>query len=102
MAAPVAANAAAAYATTATREASPLEARGGDGSSFADVLQTVGQQAMQAGLRSEQVAMQAALGRADITDVVMAVNAAEVTLQTVVGVRDRMVQAYQEILRMPI
>jgi flagellar biosynthetic protein FliQ len=34
--------------------------------------------------------------------VVEAVNAAELTLQTVVAVRDRMIAAYQEILRMPI
>jgi flagellar hook-basal body complex protein FliE len=33
---------------------------------------------------------------------VTAVSAAEVTMQAVVAVRDRVVQAYQEILRMPI
>ena len=31
-----------------------------------------------------------------------AVNAAELTLQTVVAVRDRMITAYQDIIRMPI
>jgi flagellar hook-basal body complex protein FliE len=34
--------------------------------------------------------------------VVAAVHAAEITLQTVVAVRDRMISAYQDILRMPI
>jgi flagellar hook-basal body complex protein FliE len=33
---------------------------------------------------------------------VEAVNAAEITLQTVVALRDRMISAYQEILRMPM
>ena len=41
-------------------------------------------------------------GEADVTDVVMAVTNAETTLQTVVAVRDRVMAAYQEILRMPI
>ncbi len=35
-------------------------------------------------------------------DVVQAVSNAELTLQTVVAVRDRVVNAYQEIMRMPI
>ena len=32
----------------------------------------------------------------------IAVTNAEITLQTVVSIRDRVIQAYQEILRMPI
>jgi flagellar hook-basal body complex protein FliE len=35
-------------------------------------------------------------------DVVTAVSNAEMTLQTVVAVRDRVLNAYQEIMRMPI
>jgi flagellar hook-basal body complex protein FliE len=46
--------------------------------------------------------MKAITGKADLNDVIVAVNDAEMTLQTVVGLRDRMIQAYQEILRMPI
>jgi flagellar hook-basal body complex protein FliE len=41
-------------------------------------------------------------GGGDPLDVVTAITSAEVTLQTVVAVRDKMIQAYQEILRMPI
>ena len=41
-------------------------------------------------------------GQVDIRDVVMAVNNAEVTLQTAVAVRDKVIAAYQEIMRMPI
>jgi flagellar hook-basal body complex protein FliE len=39
---------------------------------------------------------------ADLTEVVQAVTSAEVTLQTVVSIRDRLVSAFQEIMRMPI
>lgn len=38
----------------------------------------------------------------DLLDVASAVNNAELTIETVVAVRDKMVNAYQEILRMPI
>ena len=46
--------------------------------------------------------MQAVANQADLNDIVTAVNNAEMTLQTVVAIRDRVIQAYQEILRMPI
>ena len=44
----------------------------------------------------------AVAGEADILEVVSAVSNAEMTLQTVVAVRDRVLGAYQEIMRMPI
>ena len=63
--------------------------------------QTLGE-ALQAGRKSEAIATTALSGHAGLQEVVEAVNAAEVTLQTVVAVRDRMIAAYQDILRMPI
>lgn len=51
---------------------------------------------------SEQTTMQAVQGQADLTDVVTAVSNAEVTLQTAVAVRDKVVEAYQNVMRMPI
>ncbi len=41
-------------------------------------------------------------GKGDLIDVVTAVGAAESALDTVVAVRDRMVNAYSEIMRMQI
>ena len=41
-------------------------------------------------------------GQADMVDVVNAVNTAEITLDTVVAVRDKVIAAYQDIMRMPI
>lgn len=40
--------------------------------------------------------------QADITDVVTAISNAELTLKTVIEVRDRLVAAHQEIMKMPI
>lgn len=51
---------------------------------------------------SEQVSQAAVLGKADITQVAQAVNNADVTLQSVVAIRDKVVAAYQQILNMPI
>ncbi|NBX04163.1 MAG: flagellar hook-basal body complex protein FliE, partial [Alphaproteobacteria bacterium] len=41
-------------------------------------------------------------GKVDLTDLVTAVSSAELTLNTVVAVRDKVINAYQEIIRMPI
>lgn len=51
---------------------------------------------------AEQMTAAAAVGDADLVDVVTAVSAAELSLETVVAVRDEVVRAYQEILKMPI
>jgi len=75
---------------------------GGGGVSFTDMLRSAAGASENTLTKSENVGLQAVAQKADIVDVVTAVNAAEVTLETVVAVRDRMVQAYQEIMRMPI
>lgn len=51
---------------------------------------------------AEHGSMQAIAGGGNITDVVTAVAKAELALHTTVAVRDRVVQAYQDIMRMPI
>ena len=71
-------------------------------SSFVDLVKEVGEKSVEAGKAAELATASAVAGEADLTDVVTAVSNAEMTLQTVVTVRDRVVAAYQEILRMPI
>lgn len=77
-------------------------AGGSDGITFSDFLQSKAQDALETMKTSEKTSAQAVTGEADLTDVVQAVTAAEVTLQTVIAVRDRLIGAYQEIMRMPI
>ena len=74
----------------------------GGGVSFSSFLKTKASDSIQALRGGEEMAARAVTEDADITDVVQAVTNAEITLQTVVAVRDRMVSAYQEIMRMPI
>jgi flagellar hook-basal body complex protein FliE len=77
------------------REAQP-------GASFADMLGKLGNDALDAGAKADQASVAAIEGTADVAEVVTAVANAELALQTVVAVRDQVVTAYQEIMRMPI
>lgn len=79
-----------------------MEARDTEGPSFSELLQNIKTDAVQTGKNDEKQSMLAAAGQANVSDVVTAVSAAEVTLQAVTAVRDRVISAYQEIMRMPI
>lgn len=70
--------------------------------SFATSLKDAAQSAIESLKASEQQSINGVAGQVDIRDVVLAVNNAEVTLQTAIAVRDKVIQAYQEIMRMPI
>lgn len=78
------------------------EGAGLDGGEFTNLIGNVLKQAQSAGRHAEAQGLAAISGRADVVDVVTAVSAAEATLETVLAVRDQVIQAYQEILRMPI
>ena len=80
-----------------------MEARSGPvGKSFADFVTNFVDSAKSAGVAAESATVQAVNGSADLNEIVTAVANAEIMLQTVVTVRDRVIQAYQEILKMPI
>lgn len=72
------------------------------GISFSDYLKDKTRESINTMKTGETMSAKAITGEADLTDVVQAVTDAELTLQTVVAVRDRMISAYQEIMRMPI
>ena len=72
------------------------------GSRFVDMVRTAAQDTIDSTRQAEQLSMEGVAGQASVTEVVTAVADAEATLQTVVAVRDRIISAYQEILRMPI
>lgn len=72
------------------------------GKDFSSYVQDAAAEAVQSLHRGEALSKAGIAGSADLNDVVAAVNDAEMTLQTVTTLRDKLVQAYQEILRMPI
>ena len=55
-----------------------------------------------AGHAADAKSASAMMGKGDMTDVVMAVSKAEMALQTSVAVRDRVISAYQDIMRMAV
>ena len=69
---------------------------------FLSLVKDAAQDAIKTGQKGEAMSIAGVAGKADLMDVVQAVGNAEVTLQTVVAVRDKMINAYQELIRMPI
>ncbi len=69
---------------------------------FGDILKSAMTDAVSASKHAErQMAAQVA-GKTELVDVVTAISAAEASLETVIAVRDQVISAYQEIMRMPI
>lgn len=69
---------------------------------FADMVKASLEQSAAVLHKGEEMTLKGIAGEADMRDVVLAVNNAENTLSTVVAVRDKVITAYQEILKMPI
>ena len=55
-----------------------------------------------AGRKSDAQAKAMASGKANMVDVVTAVTETEVAIETLVSVRDKVIKAYEEIMKMPI
>jgi flagellar hook-basal body complex protein FliE len=72
------------------------------GAGFGDFLTSAMKDAAGTIQSGEQMATQQVAGKGNIVDVVQAVNSAELTLDTVVAVRDKVIAAYQSIMQMPI
>lgn len=70
--------------------------------SFADALAAAASEMTQTLQAGENAARLAVSGQGDVQSMVEALTATELALQTAVAVRDRVVEAYQEVLRMPI
>ena len=103
MADPIANAAAAAYANASKIAGAGLGARDGsqDGG-FGDLVRKAAETAVDALKQGEQASLAGVMGKADIAQVAAAVANADATLQTIVAVRDRMIAAYQDIIKMSI
>jgi flagellar hook-basal body complex protein FliE len=86
---------------SATIAAGPAARRPPQGG-FGDLVKSAISRRRPASKHAEhQMAAQVA-GKAELVDVVTAISAAEASLETVMAVRDQVISAYQEIMRMPI
>ena len=75
---------------------------GAAGGGFGQLLSGAVEGVAETGRKAETQAIGAASGKANLVDVVTAVAESETALQTLVAVRDRVISAYEEIMRMPI
>lgn len=74
----------------------------GEGPSFSDLVRSSVDDVVASTQHAESVSKLAMANKAELHELVTAISSAEVTVQTVVAVRDRMITAYQDIIKMPI
>src|ERR1700761_4878171 len=74
----------------------------GIGGNFSDFLSGAVKDSINSIKQGEQATQAQAMNQSNVVDVVHSMNSAELTLDTVVAVRDKVVAAYQAIMNMPI
>ena len=73
-----------------------------DGPSFSAVLKEAIGGVMEVGRKSDAQTVAMASGKANVMDVVTAVAETDVAVSTLVSVRDKVIQAYEDIMKMAI
>ena len=72
------------------------------GPSFGELLKDVIGSVMEGGKQSDAQTTAMAQGKANVMDVVTAVAETDVKVSTLVSVRDKVIAAYEDIMKMPI
>jgi flagellar hook-basal body complex protein FliE len=72
------------------------------GQSFGAVLKDAIGSVLDSGRKSDAQSLAMASGKANVMDVVTAVAETDVAVSTLVSVRDRVIQSYEDIMKMPI
>ena len=78
------------------------QSRAAPGTDFSSMVGEAAESALQTLRQSEQTTTAGVAGKADVQQVVQALGDAEVTMQTVVAVRDKVLGAYNDIMRMTV
>jgi flagellar hook-basal body complex protein FliE len=92
----------AAKALSQSQKQQPTQDMRPEKADFGDVLKSAAQETLDALKTGEKTAMDSITGKADAHSVVEALATTEMAVQSAITVRDRVVEAYQEILRMPV
>jgi flagellar hook-basal body complex protein FliE len=69
--------------------------------SFGDMLKDAVGSVVESGRKSDAQMQSVAAGKSNIVDVVTAVSETEVAVDAVVAVRDKIIAAYEDIMKMP-
>jgi flagellar hook-basal body complex protein FliE len=75
---------------------------GGSGDDFGKMVSQAVQGLVDNGNTADAKAMDLVNGKGDMIDVVTAISQTQLAMETMVTVRDRVISAYEEIMRMPI
>ncbi len=78
------------------------EAGGAEKPSFSELVAKAGSDTVETIRNAEQAAQQGLSGNSDTQQVVEATLELDTTVKVAVSVRDKLVEAYQEIMRMPV
>ena len=81
---------------------SPDAGAGAGGPSFGDLLKDAIGSVIDGGRQSDQQTVSMAAGKANVMDVVTAVAETDVKISTLVSVRDKVISAYEDIMKMAI
>ena len=90
-----------AYAAVQNQAAAAIPVAPASGG-FADILKSAMSDVVSSSKAAEAQMVNQVQGKAELIDVATAISAAEASLETVMAVRDQVISAYQEIMRMPI
>jgi flagellar hook-basal body complex protein FliE len=91
-----------AYQQATSLQSGDLQSGASATAGFGAVLDQAVQSAIATGHQADAQTATALQGKGDLTSTVMALSQAELALQTAATLRDHMVGAYQEVMRMPI
>jgi flagellar hook-basal body complex protein FliE len=69
---------------------------------FGELVTQSIQNVVETGKKSDQLSIDMVNGQGNIVDVVTAISQTELAVESLVTVRDRVISAYEEIMRMPI
>jgi len=100
-------NAVSAAYSNASRLLSDKAGQGGltpatDAPDFGKMLAGGMQSVADAGAVSDKLSVDMVNGKANVVDVVTAISQTELALESMVAIRDKVISAYEEIMRMPI
>ena len=74
----------------------------GQGPDFGKLVAQGMQGVVDAGATSDKLSLDLVNGKANVVDVVTAISQTELAMESMVAVRDKVISAYEEIMRMPI
>lgn len=75
---------------------------GNTGPNFGQLLAQQVQGVVDSGRASDQMAIDMVNGKANVVDMVTKLSETEIAIESMVTIRDRVISAYEEIMRMPI